>query len=193
MMLNIRNEDAKNLYEKLLVFPFVNEDAAFSFLDRLADENAWERPHAENVLEEYRRFIVLLVFTDHKVTPSDSVDQAWHLHMLYSHSYWSELCTKTLGKHFHHMPTEGGEEEREKFKFQYKLTLESYKNIFGEEAPSAIWPEVKERFSKDIHFQRTKKVKPKRNLSVFIRNAMAILAFPASYVFTESLIIAFIV
>ena len=54
------------------------------FSRRLARENGWPTAYAERVVREYRRFVVLAVSAGHAVTPSEQVDQAWHLHLLYS-------------------------------------------------------------------------------------------------------------
>ena len=58
-------------------------DAALPFAARLARENGWSDAHAARVMEEYRRFCFLATTAGHEVTPSDAVDQAWHLHLTY--------------------------------------------------------------------------------------------------------------
>lgn len=49
----------------------------------------------------------LAVRANHPVTPSDEVDQAWHLHLTYSRSYWDEFCGAVLEEVVHHDPTRG--------------------------------------------------------------------------------------
>jgi len=49
------------------------------------------------------------------VTPSDTVDQAWHLHLIYTGHYWEELCGKVLGLQLHHEPSAGGAVEGGKY------------------------------------------------------------------------------
>ena len=63
--------------------------------------------------------------------------------MIYTHSYWIELCEKLLGRPLHHQPTLGGAEEHAKYSDQYKHTLESYQSIFGEVPPPTIWTTLK--------------------------------------------------
>jgi hypothetical protein len=41
--------------------------------------NGWSRPFALRAIEEYRKFVFLALVADHQVTPSDQVDQVWHL------------------------------------------------------------------------------------------------------------------
>ena len=74
------------------------------------------------------------------MTPSDTVDQAWHLHLIYTRHYWEELCGKILGLQLHHEPSAGGAVESSKFERQYEQTIESYQAAFGEAPPADIWP-----------------------------------------------------
>ena len=82
----------------------------------------------------------------HEVTPSDEVDQAWHLHLTYTRSYWDGLCDAVLGRALHHGPTKGGQAEGDRFENQYERTLASYRAAFGEEPPEDIWPPSAVRF-----------------------------------------------
>jgi hypothetical protein len=109
------NAEWSGLYERLAAFEFDKADAAFPFSARLARDNGWSREYAAAVLEEYRRFLFLAVAAGHPVTPSDQVDQAWHLHLLYTRSYWDDLCGDVLQRPLHHGPTRGGTAESEKF------------------------------------------------------------------------------
>lgn len=84
---------------------------------------------------------------NYPVTPSEVVDQVWHLHLVYTRSYWQGLCGRVLGQELHHGPTQGGTAEQAKFVDWYARTLESYRRIFGEEPPSEIWPEAAARFA----------------------------------------------
>lgn len=129
------------------------EDAALSFADRLARENGWGRPRAERVIEEYKRFCYLAVVAGHEVTPSDAVDQAWHLHLTYSRDYWERFCPEILGRHLHHGPTAGGTVEQGRYHEQYAATLRSYERAFGT-PPEDIWPDARRRFLHDPHARR---------------------------------------
>lgn len=122
-------------------------DAALSFADRLAAENGWSRPEAAAVLEEYRRFLYLAATTSDAVTPSDAVDQAWHLHLAYSRHYWDVLCGEIIGRPLHHGPTAGGAAEAARYRDQYRATLAAYRAAFGTEPPPEIWPPAERRFA----------------------------------------------
>ncbi|MEM8813036.1 MAG: hypothetical protein AAGF59_10500 [Pseudomonadota bacterium] len=122
-------------------------DAQLAFTVRLARENGWRDSYAERVVSEYRRFLILTQEAGHSVTPSDAVDQAWHLHLAYTEHYWKTLCGEILKRPLHHGPTRGGKSENIRFFDQYARTLDAYQRIFGEEAPADIWPEPEQRFT----------------------------------------------
>lgn len=144
----------KMMWQQVAAFRMEDDQSALSFTQRLARENGWSQEFARRVVEEYRRFIYLAVNAGHPVTPSDEVDQAWHLHLVYTRSYWEDLCRDVLGKPLHHGPTKGGRQEADKFSDWYARTLASYRSEFGQEPPSDIWPPAARRFSPSACFQR---------------------------------------
>lgn len=146
-------KNQKQLWDAISHFEFDNPQIQFNFTDRLARENNWTRSYSKEVIEEYKKFIFLCCTTPNGVTPSDQVDQAWHLHLTYTKSYWIDFCKNTLGQEIHHNPTEGGTSERTKFDSFYSSTKEEYQKAFQQEPPTHIWPENQERFS-EIHFER---------------------------------------
>lgn len=142
-----------DLLAQLMAFEIGPTNATFSFRDRLARENHWTMDFTNKVISEYKRFIFLIVTTKKAQTPSDQVDQAWHLHMTYTESYWDEMCNGLLKQKIHHGPTKGGQQENQKYLQQYQQTLDMYQTVFGD-APKDIWPEPKERFADAGSFQR---------------------------------------
>ena len=137
--LGYRNE---SLYVRLQSFEFDKPDVALSFSARLARNCMWKPDYAYRVCEEYRRFIYLICSTDQTLTPSNDVDEAWHLHLAYTESYWNDLCADTLGRTLHHAPTEGGEEQHLYYRDCYIQTLRLYETVFDEQPPADIWPDV---------------------------------------------------
>lgn len=123
------------------------QGVAFPFSARLARENGWSRSFARRVMDEYKRFVWLAMRAGHPVTPSEEVDEAWHLHMIYTRSYWEEMCGKILRKPLHHGPTAGGAAEEAKFTDWYDRTLDSYRHHLGIEPPADIWPPSEKRFT----------------------------------------------
>jgi hypothetical protein len=142
------------LLEHLLEFRFDGTSAALPFHERLGRENGWSIGFTARAITEYRRFVFLAMVAGHPVTPSDQVDQVWHLHLLYTKSYWDRLCGDVLGRPLHHEPTTGGQSEGHKFAGWYARTLESYRRIFQEDPPGDVWPDKRIRFGEDLHFRR---------------------------------------
>lgn len=125
------------------------DDASLTFAARLARENRWSHAEAELVIEEYRRFCYIAVTAEHEVTPSDAVDQAWHLHLTYSRDYWEVFCPLVLKADLHHGPTSGGPVEAGRYYHQYAATLAAYEAAFGQAPPAALWPTSSKRFKLD--------------------------------------------
>jgi hypothetical protein len=138
---------ADPLWHRLEAFDFDEMDADLTFTDRLARDNGWTHGYAERVIDEYKRFCYLALRAGHEVTPSDQVDQVWHLHLSYSRNYWEEFCPNVLQSDLHHGPTKGGEAEAEKFYEWYRETLTSYERLSGERPPLDIWPPPMMRFT----------------------------------------------
>jgi len=134
--MNIQHSD---LSQRLEDFSLDELDADFPFGQRLAKENRWSLDYARRVIDEYKKFAFLAVRAGHPVSPSEPIDQVWHLHLTYTQSYWGEFCPQVLQMPFHHQPTRGGQEEQQKFQDWYLKTLESYQHWFGESPPTDIW------------------------------------------------------
>ena len=144
----------RGLYERIVAFVIDEGPAALTFTKRLARENGWSLSFAERVVGEYKRFVYLAMVTGHPVTPSDEVDQAWHLHMLYTRSYFDRLCGEVLGRQLAHGPTKGGQEEGVKYREWYDRTKGVYRQEFGELPPGDVWPSSEVRFGDAPYFRR---------------------------------------
>lgn len=129
-------------------------DSPLPFSKRLARDNDWSPAFASRVVEEYKKFVFLAMEAGHLVTPSDEVDQAWHLHLCYTRSYWDQMCGQVLGRPLHHGPTKGGAQERAKYTNLYEKTLDSYRAHFASEPPSDIWPPTSVRFGRASSWRR---------------------------------------
>ncbi|MGR9106295.1 MAG: TIGR04222 domain-containing membrane protein [Gammaproteobacteria bacterium] len=143
-----------DLWKRISAFQLDESAAAFPFSARLAQENCWSKSEASEAIREYKRLIFLGLVAGHPVAPSDEVDQVWHLHLTYTRSYWERWCGETLGKPFHHIPTQGGPEESVKYAEWYAKTLESYRCWFSEDPPKRFWPPVEQRFAAKMRFSR---------------------------------------
>jgi len=140
-----------DLWQRLEAHPIGPADASLTFVDRLARENRWSLERAQSVILEYKRFCYLArtAAPGEQVTPSDAVDQAWHLHLTYSRDYWQTFCPDILGADLHHGPTAGGQIERVRYYDQYAATLKAYETAFGQSPPADIWPDAHRRFEID--------------------------------------------
>ncbi|WP_299476692.1 hypothetical protein [uncultured Roseibium sp.] len=128
-------------------------EADFPFSRRLARDNGWSHDFALSVITEYQRFAYLSRMKSGMVTPSDEVDQAWHLHLTYTRHYWG-VFKDALGGALHHMPTKGGAGQAALFREAYQKTLDLYETEFGARPPEDTWPSPDVRFGRAPHFQR---------------------------------------
>src|SRR5262245_61270545 len=131
--------EREQLWRRLERFGFDEPGARITFVARLARENRWPREYAVRVFREYKRFLLVAATVEHAVAPSHPIDQAWHLHLLDTRSYWVDLCPNVLGKSLHHIPSRGRGGEARLLRAQYERTLRSYVDIFGESPPLDIW------------------------------------------------------
>jgi len=145
------NPEHSKLYEKIQAFQLNKRGAECPFAARLANDHGWSRAYAERVIEEYKKFVFLKKAAEHPVCPSDQVDQAWHLHLTFTQSYWSEFCPDVLGGPLHHTPSQGGPDERQKYWIWYTRTLASYRALFDVEPPPDIWPAPHIRFGGKVY------------------------------------------
>ena len=141
------------VWQRLSEFELDDCDAILPFSKRLARENGWPIDYARRVADEYKRFLYLAVTQGVPVTPSDEVDQAWHLHLLYSRHYWGELCGKVLKTDLHHGPTRGGSNETNKYREWYERTLHLYETCFGEAPPCGHLAKLEATFRQRRLFQ----------------------------------------
>lgn len=133
------NPDQRILWQRIQAHVLDDPQSASPFSLRLAAENGWQPGFTQRAIEEYRRFAFLATAAGHPVSPSDAVDQVWHLHLLYTRDYWGEFCPKVLGAPLHHGPARGGIAEKDKLTDWYGNTLASYRRFFGE-PPADLWP-----------------------------------------------------
>jgi hypothetical protein len=165
-----RTAPAHPLWAALSHYRIGPADAALPFEARLARANGWSPSRAARVVEEYRRFCFLAATSGHEATPSDAVDQAWHLHLTYTRDYWERFCPEVLGRPLHHVPTTGGAAAAHRHFDAYARTLASYEAVFGECPPPDIWPSAARMLFDD---PRARRVHP-RDAFVLPRHAVAL-------------------
>jgi uncharacterized protein (TIGR04222 family) len=156
MAIDARHQD---LWLRILGHRLDDPESQLTFTARLARENGWTIGHACRVVDEYRRFVFLAMTAGHSVTPSEDVDQVWHLHLVYTRDYWDTFCGEVLQAPLHHGPTRGGSGEADRYDTQYRQTLAAYSAVFDESPPVAIWPEPERRFGADLAWRRVNVVR----------------------------------
>lgn len=140
------NDHELSYWNTIQDFELDDDEAVLMFSDRLAKENGWSKLFAIRAIEEYKKFMFLICISHQPLTPSEEVDQVWHLHLLYTRSYWKEFCAEVLKREVHHGPTRGGPEESDKFHDWYTQTLLLYKQKFKHDPPPDLWPPSRLRF-----------------------------------------------
>jgi len=130
----------QQLWNNIASFSLDEPAASFPFSQKLAQQQGWSAAYTERVIAEYKRFIFLCCISPNGASPSEDVDQAWHLHLTYTENYWKKFCRDTLGRDIHHHPSRGGNQEKEKHQQWYADTLELYEQVFSAKPPADIWP-----------------------------------------------------
>lgn len=164
------------LWTAIQQFAFDDPVATITFSRKLANKQNWSAEYTQRVIEEYRRFIFLCCISPTGASPSKEVDEVWHLHLTYTHSYWIAFCRDTLGKEIHHHPSAGGDLENHKHQQWYQQTLALYQQVFDVPPPADIWPGAA---SASVHVPAA--VKDNRKWIRLLIVVMILLAFVISY------------
>ena len=130
-----------DLYRRICEFELDEPGASFPFSHKLARECQWTRIYTYRAIQEYKKFVFLGMVSEQIVSPSVPIDLVWHLHLIYTHSYWDKFCAEVLKQPFHHSPSAGGRREKTKYDRLYQQTLSTYQIYFGN-PPADIWLET---------------------------------------------------
>lgn len=133
------------VWHRLSIAPIGADPSAFAA--RLAREQGWSAAFTERAIADYRRFCFLAVTGDRELTPSDTIDQVWHLHLIDTRDYWQRFCPDVLGQDLHHIPGHGTAADRDRFWRQYADTLRAFEAAFGPPAAD-LWPPARQRFAR---------------------------------------------
>jgi hypothetical protein len=105
-----------------------------SFEDFLRKNGDWTDRSAVRITTMYRQFLYLKALSGEPVTPSYTIDCAWHQHLQFPADY-SALCA-AVGRDIPHrkdLPSS-------KRKAAYERGRELWKQEFGAEPPDDLWP-----------------------------------------------------
>ena len=143
--------EQRTLWQRIAAHDF-EPPHTLNFTARLARDRDWTPGFARGAVEEYRRFCFLAVTASEPMTPSEEVDEVWHLHLTYTRDYWEQWCRVALGAPLHHDPTVGGPAEQARYRTQYAATLARYEAVFGPSDP-AYWPATHLRFGRTPRYR----------------------------------------
>jgi hypothetical protein len=115
-------------------------EEAVQFSDKLIKETKWTPDFAKRAMAEYKKFLYLCLTMPQGASPSEMVDEVWHLHLTYTVSYWQKLCGEVLQRELHHYPNKGGTSENQRHQDWYADTLIAYVKEFQELPPADCWP-----------------------------------------------------
>lgn len=134
--MNYRNDP---LWNRIADYKLDDPEAQVPFSSKLAEEQQWTDEFTQSAIAEYKRFVYLCLVSPNGASPSPIVDEVWHMHLTYTHSYWQDFCKNILRKDLHHHPSKGGGKEKDKHRKWFNQTLELYREVFGEQPPDEIW------------------------------------------------------
>jgi hypothetical protein len=109
-----------------------------AFVLRLDEKLQLKPGAATRLADEYVRFLALCLSAGETMAPSAIVDEAWHLHLLDSRTYFDRFCPEVLGRVLHHAP---GRPPPDKDP-AHERTREVYATAFGHAPPPDIWPDA---------------------------------------------------
>ncbi len=140
----IWTNDLRDLWARIERHDF-EPDYPVNFTRRLSTLTNWSPDFTRSAILEYKRFCFLAFASREPVTPSEEVDEVWHLHLTYSRDYWDVWCRDVLRGPLHHDPSRGEPVDQTGLRVQYAATLASYEVFF--KLPSAeFWPATHIRF-----------------------------------------------
>ena len=93
-----------------------------------------QRP--ELVVDEYRRFLALVLRGGRVSVPSKLIDECWHQHILESEAYLA-FCERVAGRYLHHRPHY--ERSHASHRPGFEVTKQRYARQFGEPPNPRVW------------------------------------------------------
>lgn len=134
----IMTPEQQSLYAKIAKFQLDQPGIICPFSVKLAWQYRWSGVFTHRAIREYKKYIFLLMVTDRTLSPTTTIDRVWHQHILYTRSYWEDLCGDVLNRSLHHTPGLGGRDEGLKYYQQCSDAIALYKDYFGP-PPADIW------------------------------------------------------
>lgn len=106
-----------------------------SIVSKLVIRCGWTPNDAKKTSEMYRRYLILKLKygSEHKLPPSEEIDEFWHHHILDTKRYYED-CKKIFGHYLHHYPYFGMDNETnlDDLNEAFAVTQRLYREEFGE-------------------------------------------------------------
>ncbi len=93
----ITPKDHQALWEKIRDFPLDDPGAFLPFSDKQAFNQNWSVSFTQRAIAEYKKFIFLCCVSEMGASPSQVVDEVWHLHLPYTTSCCPCTCCPVPG------------------------------------------------------------------------------------------------
>lgn len=132
----------KALWQRLETFEIDTGDGNGDFAARLSDTYGWSKREVRRKLVEYRRFLYLAHFYPDDTAPPPDVLNIWQTHLLYTRSYWDDLCRDVLGAPLHHDP-DAAERDAKDWRRRLRETQALYRDEFDRSPPGKDWPRTR--------------------------------------------------
>ncbi|MBL7960491.1 hypothetical protein JNL27_09670 [bacterium] len=97
-----------------------------------------ENDRVAEIFAEVLKYLNLTAYYEQRLTPSLSIDYAWHEFILCTKAY-TDFCQNHFGKYIHHHPGGTGKENKK----QFMNTLKYYREHFGK-PPDKFWGSLSE-------------------------------------------------
>lgn len=103
-------------------------------IDKLITEHRWRKSDALAICQQYRNYLFLCkkYRGQHKLPPSDDIDDFWHQHILDTNKYMHD-CDIIFGDYYHHYPYFGidGKTDNQMLNDAFFDTQQLYQQEFG--------------------------------------------------------------
>lgn len=105
----------------------------------LIARKGFDKDYVENLEIEYKRYLAIKALNPNEYFPiSNSVDELWHAHILFTEDY-RKMSNELIGNYFNHYPTITDDEAIELEPYYFNDTLVKYEQLFGKPSEE-FWP-----------------------------------------------------
>lgn len=199
----MKNYEDIIVWNKLTDFPFDAPNLLETFPERLANSKGWTKEYTAEVINEYKRFLLLTVFDRNSyLVPPPDVDLAWVIHQNYYPLVYEEICSTILNRNLKRASKElampfsnsGSNSTRyhKKIADYYDFTRSRYFEAFLCEPPTQIWTDVRRNYDQQVEFPNPFNEGTIRFNSLWLKGPLMVLLFVGTYAFSVFTIVILI-